>query len=41
MLSALTMTSCSDDNFVGDPDKDWAATTECFIPTEESGYNTY
>ena len=41
MIAALTLTACSDDSFAGDPAKDWSATTECFTPTEESGYNTY
>ena len=41
MLSALTLTACSDDHFDGDPAKDWMATTECFTPTEEAGYSTY
>ena len=41
MLSALALTACSDDNFVGDPAKDWAGTTELFNPTEEAAYQTY
>ena len=41
MVAALAMTACSDDNFAGDPEKDWSATTEYFTPTEEGGYATY
>ena len=33
MVAALAMTACSDDNFAGDPEKDWSATTEYFTPT--------
>ena len=33
--------SCSDDTITGDPAKDWAGTTERFIPTDETGFSTY
>lgn len=41
MLSALALTACSDESFVGDDPKDWAGTTNVFIPTEGAGYDTY
>lgn len=41
MLSALSLTACSDDSFDGDAPKDWNGTTETFIPTEEDAYSTY
>ena len=41
LFSTLALTSCSDDGFVGDPDKNWSETTEFFNPTEENGYSTY
>ena len=41
VLSALSLTACSDDHFAGDPEKDWTVTTEYFTPTEEAGYTTY
>lgn len=40
-LSALTMTACSEDTYKGDPEKNWAETTEFFNSTEEAGYSTY
>ena len=37
-----TLASCSDsDDIKGDAAKDWAATTECFVPTDETGFSTY
>ncbi|SFG21057.1 glycoside hydrolase family 32 protein [Prevotella sp. KH2C16] len=41
MLSALSLTACSSDNFAADPEKDWAGTTEFFTSTEEKGFATY
>lgn len=40
-ITAFACVSCSDDNFVGDPDKNLSATTEIVIPTEEAGLQTY
>ena len=34
-------TSCSDDNFGPDPDKDWIGTTNFFDSSEEAGFQTY
>ena len=34
MLSASTLTACSDNEFSGDPDKDWAETTTFFASTD-------
>ena len=34
-------TSCSSDDVIGDPARDWAGTTEGFIPTDEQGFQTY
>ena len=37
-----TLASCSDsDDIKGDPAKDWAGTTESFVPTDETGFSTY
>ena len=36
-----TLVSCSDDDFTGDPDKDWAGTTTFFEPTDAQGFGTY
>ena len=41
LLSALTMTSCSDDDFGPDTPKDWAGTSTFFTPTDEDGFQTY
>ena len=41
LLSALTMTSCSDDDFGSDAPKDWAGTSTFFTPTDEDGFQTY
>jgi len=41
ILSALTLTACSKDNFEGDEPKDWSNTTEVYIPTDETGFSTY
>ena len=41
MLSALTLTACSDDTFGPDPEKDWAGTTAFFNSTDEKGFLTY
>ena len=34
-------TSCSDDTYSPDPDKNWAGTTEFFTPTESNAQQTY
>ena len=34
-------TSCSDDEFSGDPAKDWAGTTTFFASTDAQGFGTY
>ena len=34
MLSAVSLTACSDDEFSGDPAKDWNGTTTFFAPTD-------
>ena len=34
-------TACSDDKIDGDPARDWAGTTERFVPTDETGFSTY
>ena len=41
ILSALTLTACSDDNFDGDPARDWEGSTTYFAPTDDQGFNTY
>ena len=41
MLSVPVLTACSDDNFSGDPDKNWNETTEFFQPTYPNGTLTY
>ena len=38
---AAAMTSCSSDSYDPDPDRNWAATTESFTPTDDAGFNTY
>ena len=35
------LTSCSDDDFDGDPAKDWAGTTTSFASTDAQGFGTY
>lgn len=40
-LFGLLCASCSDDDFTGDPAKDWAGTTTFFTPTDETGFSTY
>lgn len=40
-LSTAMVTACTDNDIVGDPEKDWAGTTERFIPTDETGFSTY
>ena len=40
MLSASMLTACSDDDFCGDPDKDWAGTTTFFASTDAQGFGT-
>ena len=41
LLLAFCLLSCSDDDFTGDPARDWAGTTERFVPTDETGFSTY
>ena len=41
MLSAFALTACSDDDFTGDPSKDWDGTTTFFAPTDAQGFGTY
>ena len=41
MLSALSLTACSDDDFGPDAPKDWAGTTTFFNSTDEAGFQTY
>lgn len=41
MLSALALGACSNDSFVGDAPRNWADSTNTFIPTEENAYSTY
>ena len=41
ILSASTLTACSDDNFSGDPDKDWKGTATFFAPTDDQGFGTF
>ena len=41
MLSALSLTACSDDTFGPDPEKNWAGTTAFFNSTDEKGFLTY
>ena len=41
MLSAASLTACSDDEFSGDPAKDWNGTTTFFAPTDNQGFGTY
>ena len=36
-----TLASCSDDDFSGDPDRNWEGTTTFFTPTDEQGFSTY
>ena len=40
-LSASMLTACSDDDFAGDPERDWAGTTERFVPTDEAAFSTF
>lgn len=41
MLSALTLTACSDDKIVGDEPKDWSSSIELLNITEDNAYTTY
>ena len=41
MLSASVLTACSDEEFSGDPAKDWNGTTTFFAPTDAQGFDTY
>jgi len=38
---SATLTACSDNKVDGDPAKDWAGTTQRFVPTDERGFSTY
>ena len=43
-VANATLTACSDDDFVGDPQKDWAGTTETFTQVNddtEDAFSTY
>ena len=40
-LSASMLTACSDDEFSGDPAKDWTGTATFFAPTDAQGFDTY
>ena len=40
MLAAFALASCSDDDFSGDPDRDWQGTTTFFTPTDAPGSGT-
>ena len=39
--AAAAVISCSDDTYDPDPEKNWAGTTETFVPTDEKGFGTY
>ena len=41
MLSASVLTACSDDEFSGDPVKDWNGTSTFFAPTDAQGFGTF
>ena len=41
LMGVLCASCSSDDDFTGDPAKDWAGTTTNFIPTDEKGFSTY
>ena len=41
MLSATALTACSDDEFSGDPAKDWNGTATFFAPADDRGFGTY
>ena len=38
---AAAMTSCSDDKYGPDPERDWAGTTYYFASTDDAGFGTY
>lgn len=41
-FTAITMLpSCSDNEYLPDPEKDWAGTTDVFSTVEETGFSTY
>lgn len=39
--AVTALISCSDDTYDPDPEKNWAGTTETFVPTDENGFRTY
>ena len=41
ILSAISLTACSEDTFGPDPAKDWAGTTSFFNSTDDKGFLTY
>ena len=41
MLSALSLTACSDDDFGADAPRDWNGTTTFFASTDEKGFQTF
>jgi len=41
LLSGAALCACNDDDIVGDPAKDWSATTQFVNPVDEPGFSTY
>lgn len=41
MLSACGLMACSDDDFSGDPSRDWDGTTTFFASTDDQAFHTY
>src|SRR3712207_8802072 len=41
MLSAISLTACSENNFGPDAEKDWSGTSSFFNATDEKGFDTY
>ena len=41
IMMATTLMACSDDDFSGDPSKDWNGTTTFFASTDAQGLQTY
>lgn len=41
MLSATALTACSDDEFSGDPAKDWNGTATFFAPADDRSGTYY
>jgi len=38
---SAALTACSNDDITGDPDRNWANTTDSFVPTDEKGFSTF